>query len=206
MCMPDALRKSVKVPLPLLIYTNGGGPFPRGPFGDNSCFGTIRSRLPSPLMSPQIGLPHVLVLIEIIPASVEKLVNCWARDTDEKRAKNPTTVARSEVVFFRPNGTRHNSRGRQSVDLINNINRGLFIRRLFYRVWDNLKQNTTTAASHLQSFYAAICNYETFHPSAIGPSWSSELQKSEACGAEQLGIEALRCVAAMRRRDLSCSS
>ena len=162
--MPDALRKSVKVPLPLLIYTNGGGPFPRGPFGDNSCFGTIRSRLPSPLMSPQIGLPHVLVLIEIIPASVEKLVNCWARDTDEKRAKNPTTVARSEVVFFRPNGTRHNSRGRQSVDLINNINRDLFIRRLFYRVSDNLKQNTTTAASHLQSFTQQSAIMKLFTP------------------------------------------
>src|SRR5881394_2425069 len=94
MCMPEALRKSVKVPLPLLIYTNGGGPSPRGPRTDNSCFGTIRSRLPSPLRSPQIGLPHVLVLMAILPAAVETSVNCWATDTDEKTPTNPAAVAR----------------------------------------------------------------------------------------------------------------
>src|SRR5215472_2711804 len=102
MCMPEALRKSVKVPLPLLRYTNGGGPFPRGPLGDNSCFGTIRSRLPSPLMSPQIGLPHVLVLRAIMPAAVETLVNCWATAADEKAATSPAAIARRNEVFFRP--------------------------------------------------------------------------------------------------------
>src|SRR5215472_15115569 len=102
MCMPEALRKSVNVPLPLLIYTNGGGPFPRGPEGDNSCFGTIRSRLPSPLMSPQIGLPHVLVLIAMMPAAVETLVNCWATAADEKAVTSPVAVTRHKNAFFRP--------------------------------------------------------------------------------------------------------
>src|SRR5262249_31727783 len=107
--------------------TNGGGPFPPGPDGDNSCFGTIRSRLPSPLMSPQIGLPHVLVFMAIMPAAVETSVNCWAKDTDEKRAKKPANVARSEIGFFRPNETRHNCRGPQSVELMRDFTRRMFI-------------------------------------------------------------------------------
>src|SRR5437899_990743 len=117
--MPDALRKSVKVPLPLLRYINGGGPFPPAPDGDNSCFGTIRSRLPSPLMSPQIGLPHVLVLMAIIPAAVETLVNCWATATDEKTPIKAAAVARHKDAFLRLNGTCHNSRRQRRVDLIN---------------------------------------------------------------------------------------
>jgi hypothetical protein len=65
------------------------------------------------------------------------------------------------------------------------------MRRLFYRVWDNLKRDTTTVPSHLQSFTQQSAIMKLFHPSAIDPSWSSELQKSEARGAEQRGIEAL---------------
>src|SRR2546430_17399417 len=124
---------SVKVPLPLLRYINGGGPGLCRPAFANSCFGTIRSRKPSPLMSPQIGLPHALVFMAIIPAAVDTLLNCCATDTDEKTVTNPAMVARRESAFLRRNGTRHNPRRPQRVDLMKDVNRGVFISGLFYQ-------------------------------------------------------------------------
>src|SRR5207244_12853478 len=55
---------------------------------------------------------------------------------------------------------------------------------------------TTTTPSHLQYFKQQFTHYETSHRSATGPRWSSALEKSEACGAEQLGTEASHWVAA----------
>src|SRR5215470_17923255 len=110
---------------------NGGGPFPRAPDGDNSCFGTIRSRLPSPLMSPQIGLPHVLVLMAIIPAAVETSVNCGVAAIDEKGAF--TSVPANKGVDLAPRMAPAPAAAETLMNRRRVVNRGFFISRLFYR-------------------------------------------------------------------------
>src|SRR5215471_16132196 len=109
---------------------NGGGPFPRAPDGDNSCFGTIRSRLPSPLMSPQIGLPHVLVLMAIIPAAVETLVNCGVAAIDERAAF--TAVSANKRVDLAPTTAPAPATAETLMNRRRVVNRGMFISGLFY--------------------------------------------------------------------------
>src|SRR5712691_6234928 len=95
--------------LPALFrYTNGAA----------LCVGTIRSRKPSLLMSPQMGLPQESFASETKPASFETSRNCWPSDADERAATDPAAVARHRTAFLRPNETR---RQKFSVILISNI-------------------------------------------------------------------------------------
>src|SRR5437899_12951732 len=98
---------SVNVLPPLFRYTNGPCDF------NNPCVGTIRSRKPSLLMSPQIGLPHACFASAIKPTSAVTSWNCWATATDERTVTNPADVARHETAFLRLNETRHNFRRAQ---------------------------------------------------------------------------------------------
>src|SRR4030095_8939229 len=99
---------SVNVLPPLFRYTNGS----------SLSVGTIRSRKPSLLMSPQIGLPHDFFASEIKPTWAVTSWNCWATATDERAVMNPTMVARRESAFLMPNRVPDKYRGPQSAALI----------------------------------------------------------------------------------------
>src|SRR6266704_1955236 len=91
---------SVKVPSPLLRYTNGGV----DKSGDSWCVGTIRSRKPSLLMSPQIGLPYERLISVDKPAAAETSRNCWAKATDARAVTNPAAVPRYVSAFLMGKG------------------------------------------------------------------------------------------------------
>ena len=112
--IPQVAWMSVNVLPALFRYTNG-------PCDRNSpCVGTIRSRKPSLLMSPQIGLPHECFSFLIKPTSLVTSWNCWATAADERTVSNPAAVARHENGFLMPNGAR---RKFQRAALIKDANR-----------------------------------------------------------------------------------
>lgn len=88
-------------------------------------------------------------------------------DADEKTPTNPAAVIRHKDAFFRPNGTRDNFRRPENVDLINDVNSGVFTTGASMRVWNELKQILRLRV--ISNLLLSNLNYENFHLSATGP-------------------------------------
>src|SRR5713101_3709243 len=88
--MPEVARMSANLSPALFKYTNGP------PDTCSLPVGTIRSRKPSLLMSPQIGLPQDVFASGTKPTSAVTSWNCWPTATDERTVTNPAAIARHE--------------------------------------------------------------------------------------------------------------